>query len=274
MFICRKCKGKSIMTDEVLESLNEGLLTITLNRPERRNAMSPGLTTRLREAITRAAIDADVRAVLIRGAGGTFSVGGDVQRAVQPKEELTFEALQVDLRCRTEVTKVLHEMPKPVVAMVQGAAAGAGLGLALACDIRIVGENAKITTAFANVGLSGDFATAYYLTKIVGIAKARELCMLSPVLRGREAHELGLMTRVVPDADVEEAATEVATALAHGPTVALGYIKKNINNAEKYEFDAYFDAEIQFQARCAGTADYKEAAAAFLAKRPPTFIGR
>jgi 2-(1,2-epoxy-1,2-dihydrophenyl)acetyl-CoA isomerase len=262
------------MTEQVLESRKEGLLTITLNRPDRRNAMSPALTKELREAVTRAAVDADVRAVLIRGAGGTFSVGGDMQRAVEPKEELTYEALQVDLRSRTEVIKLLHEMPKPVVAMVQGAAAGAGLGLALACDIRIVGENAKITTAFAKVGLSGDFATAYHLTKIVGSAKARELFMLSPVLRGREAHELGMMTRVVPDADVEEVATTIATALANGPTVALGYIKKNINNAENHEFDVYFDAEIQFQARCAGTADHKDAAAAFLAKRPPIFIGR
>jgi 2-(1,2-epoxy-1,2-dihydrophenyl)acetyl-CoA isomerase len=262
------------MTEEVLESLEGGLLTITLNRPERRNAMSPGLTTRLCKAVARAVSDSDVRAVLLRGANGTFSVGGDVQRQTESKVELTFEDLQVDLRRRTEATKMLHEIPKPVVAMVQGAAAGAGLGLALACDIRIVGENAKITTAFANVGLSGDFATAYYVTKMVGIAKARELFMLSPVLRGKDAYELGLMTRVVPDVDVEKVATEIATKLAHGPTIALGYMKKNINNAEAYQFDAYYDAEVQFQARCAGTADHKEAAAAFLAKRPPAFIGR
>ena len=123
----------------------------------------------------------------------------------------------------------------------KGAAAGAGLSLALACDLRVVGETAKITTAFAKVGLSGDYGGTYYLTKLIGSARARELYLLSPILSGKEAQAIGMMTRCVPDADVVKSATELAMQLAKGPTITLGYIKRNINNAEKFAIEACFD---------------------------------
>jgi 2-(1,2-epoxy-1,2-dihydrophenyl)acetyl-CoA isomerase len=180
----------------------------------------------------------------------------------------------VSLRGRMEASRILHEMSKPVIAAVEGAAAGAGLSLALACDLRVVGETAKITTAFAKVGLSGDYGGTYYLTKLIGSAKARELYLLSPILSGKEAYAIGVMTRCVPDADVVKTATELAMQLAKGPTITLGYIKRNINNAEKFSIEACFDGEAAGHSRCSETADHKEAAAAFVQKRAPVFANR
>jgi 2-(1,2-epoxy-1,2-dihydrophenyl)acetyl-CoA isomerase len=189
-------------------------------------------------------------------------------RAPQP-----YEARMATLRSRMEVSRLLHEMPKPVVAQLDGAAAGAGLSIALSCDLRVAGESAKITTAFAKVGLSGDFGGTYFLTHLVGSAKARELYLTSPVLTAREALAFGMVTRVVPDAEVDAVAHELAMSLAQGPTVTLGYIKKNINNAEHLSLEACFDAEAMHHSRCSETADHKEAASAFVEKRKPSFAG-
>src|SRR6202163_2317890 len=189
----------------VLQNLDAGLLTITMNRPDRRNALNPEMTRGLVEAARRAAEDHEVRAVLLKGAGGTFCVGGDVKSMAEGRAPLSFEAKTTNLRRGMEVSRILHEMPKPVVAQVDGAAAGAGLSIALACDLRVASASAKITTAFAKVGLSGDFGGTYFLTQLVGSARARELYLTSPVLTGRQALELGLVTRVVPDDQVDAA---------------------------------------------------------------------
>jgi len=261
------------MTDMVLQSLDNGLLTITMNRPDRRNALNPDMTQGLVEAARRAAEDHEVRAVLIRGAGGTFCVGGDVKSMAEGRAPMTFEAKKANLRRAMEVSRILHEMPKPVVAQIDGAAAGAGLSIALSCDLRVAGESAKITTAFAKVGLSGDFGGTYFLTQMLGSAKARELYLMSPVLTAQEALALGMVNKVVPDAEVESAAHELAMSLAQGPTVTLGYIKTNINNAERLSLEACFDAEAMHHSRSADTADHKEAAKAFVEKRKPAFVG-
>jgi 2-(1,2-epoxy-1,2-dihydrophenyl)acetyl-CoA isomerase len=261
------------MTDIVLQHLDQGLLTITMNRPDRRNALNQDLIRGLVEAARRAAEDTEVRAVLLKGAGGTFCVGGDVKAMAENKAPLSLEAKVTNLRRGMEVSRILHEMQKPVVAQIDGAAAGAGLSIALACDLRVAGESAKITTAFAKVGFSGDFGGTYFLTQLIGSARARELYLTSPVLSAREALGLGLVTRVVPDAEVATAAHQLALLLAQGPTVALGYIKKNINNAEHLSLEACFDAEALHHSRCGDTADHKEAATAFVAKRAPAFRG-
>lgn len=261
-------------TDIVLQHLEDGLLTITMNRPERRNALNAELTKGLVEAGRRAAEDTAVRAVLLKGAGGTFCVGGDVKSMAESKAQLGFEARVSTLRERMEVSRILHQMQKPVVAQIDGAAAGAGLSMALACDLRVAAESAKITTAFAKVGLSGDYGGTYFLTQLLGSAKARELYLTSPVLSAREALALGMVTKVVPDAEVDAAARELALSLAQGPTVTLGYIKRNINNAETLSLEACFDAEAIHHSRCAETADHKEAAQAFVEKRKPNFAGR
>jgi 2-(1,2-epoxy-1,2-dihydrophenyl)acetyl-CoA isomerase len=263
------------MQDYILQHLEHGLLTITMNIPERRNALTTDIALLLLGAVQRANADPAVRCVLLQGAGGTFCVGGDVKSMVERSTPApTFEEKHSLMSRTMQITRTIHEMPRPVVAAVDGAAAGAGLSLALACDFRIVGETAKITTAFAKLAVSGDYGGIYYLTKMLGSAKARELILQSPVLTGREAHALGMMTRVVADADVGSVALEMAMSFAQGPTVALGYLKRNINNAERHSLEAYLDAEAVHQCRCLQTEDYREAANAFVQKRAPVFSGR
>jgi 2-(1,2-epoxy-1,2-dihydrophenyl)acetyl-CoA isomerase len=257
--------------ETVLQNLEQGLLTITMNRPERRNALNPDMTLGLVAAAKRAAEDPDVRAVLLKGAGGTFCVGGDVKSMAEGRAPVSFEGRQVALRRGMEVSRILHEMSKPVVAQLDGAAAGAGLSIALACDFRVASQSVKITTAFAKVGLSGDYGGTFFLTQMLGSAKARELYLLSPVLTAQEALGLGMVTRVVSDAEVEASARELAMSLAQGPTITLGYIKRNINNAERLPLETCFDAEAFHHSRAGETADHKEAARAFVEKRKPVF---
>ena len=257
----------------VLQHLDKGLLTITMNRPDRRNALNPDMTRGLVEAARRATEDHEVRAVLLKGAGGTFCVGGDVKSMAEGRAPLPFEAKTANLRKGMEISRLLHEVPKPVVAQLDGAAAGAGLSIALSCDLRVASESCKITTAFAKVGLSGDYGGTYFLTQMLGSAKARQLYLMSPVLSAKEALELGMVTKVVPDAEIDAAAYELAMSLAQGPTITLGYIKRNINNAEGKSLEACFDGEAIHHSRAGETADHKEAAKAFVEKRKPAFQG-
>src|ERR1700690_326236 len=222
MTALRKTTTKATpMNDIVLQDLDHGLLTITMNRPDRRNALNPDMTRALVEAARRAQDDPEVRAVLLKGAGGTFCVGGDVKSMAAGRAPLSFETKTANLRRGMEVSRILHEMPKPVVAQLDGAAAGAGLSIALACDLRVASASAKITTAFAKVGLSGDYGGTYFLTHLLGSAKARELYLTSPVLTAQEALALGIVTRVVSGAEAAAAAHELAMSLAEGPSVTL-----------------------------------------------------
>jgi 2-(1,2-epoxy-1,2-dihydrophenyl)acetyl-CoA isomerase len=173
-----------------------------------------------------------------------------------------------------EGARLLHEIAKPTIAMLRGPAAGAGLSLALACDLRVAGEDARLTTAFAKVALSGDFGGHYFLTRLVGTAKARELYFTSPILDARAAHALGLVHKVVPDNALEAETCSLARALAQGPRIALGYMKQNLNLAESASLANVMDAEALRHTRCTATEDHKEAASAFVAKRNPVFTGR
>jgi 2-(1,2-epoxy-1,2-dihydrophenyl)acetyl-CoA isomerase len=259
--------------DMVLQKLEGGLLTITMNRPERKNALNPDMVAGLVVAARRAADDPEVRAVLFKGAGGSFCVGGDVKSMAEGRAPLPFEVKMANLRRGMEVSRILHQMPKPVVAQLDGAAAGAGLSMALSCDLRVASESCKITTAFAKVGFSGDYGGTYFLTQLLGSARARELYLTSPVLSAKEAHAIGMVTKVVPDAEIDTAAHELAMSLAQGPSIALGFIKRNINNAEHLALEDCFDGEAIHHTRCSDTEDHKEAAKAFVEKRKPTFKG-
>jgi 2-(1,2-epoxy-1,2-dihydrophenyl)acetyl-CoA isomerase len=261
------------MNDMVLQKLEGGLLTITMNRPERKNALNPEMVAGLVEAARRAADDPEVRAVLFKGAGGSFCVGGDVKSMAAGRAPLPFEVKMANLRRGMEVSRILHQMPKPVVAQLDGAAAGAGLSMALSCDLRVASESCKITTAFAKVGFSGDYGGTYFLTQLLGSARARELYLMSPVLTAKEAHAIGMVTKVVPDAEIDTAAHELAMSLAQGPSIALGFIKRNINNAEHLALEDCFDGEAIHHTRCSDTEDHKEAAKAFVEKRKPAFKG-
>lgn len=262
-------------TKLVLEELDRGLLTVVLNRPERRNALNAEMCIQLVDALQRAAAAGEVRAVLLKGAGGTFCVGGDVKAmAAAEGPELGVDERVRQLRARMDASRLLHDMPKPTVAAIASAAAGAGLALALACDLRVAGESAKITTAFGKVGLSGDFGGTYFLTRLLGSARARELYLTSPILGAKQALDIGLVTRVVADDQVDAAGTELARSLADGPTVTLGHMKQNLNLAEHAALGECLDNEAWRHIVCMTTADHREAAAAFVEKRAPRFTGK
>ena len=173
-----------------------------------------------------------------------------------------------------EVSRILHEMPKPVVAQLDGAAAGAGLSIALACDLRVASASCKITTAFAKVGFSGDYGGTWSLTHLVGSAKARELYFLADVIGADEALRIGLANRVVSAASFKDEVHAIASRIANGPTIAYGYMKANLNAALNHEFNELLDREAWGQTMTGRTEDHREAVKAFLEKRPPTFKGR
>jgi len=263
------------MSDVLIETLEDGLLTLTLNRPERRNALNPEILDAVVEAAQRAASNPAVTVVTLAGAGGTFCVGGDVKAmAARDSAPIAVDDRTGDLRRKMEAARLLHEMRKPTIAAIEGAAAGAGLSLALACDLRLANRSAKLTTAFVKVALSGDFGGTYFLTKLVGSAKARELYLTSPILSAEGALELGLLTRVFDDAGFQDAAKSYAMALARGPRLTLGSIKHNLNLAEYAPLEACFDNEAVNHVRALTTEDHREAAAAFVEKRQPVFKGR
>lgn len=259
----------------LLQADHGPLRVLSINRPERRNALSPELCLAFEAAASRAADDDGVRAVLVRGEGGTFCVGGDVKAMAEGAgRELTLEQRTLALRQRMEVSRTLHRMAKPTVAAIGGAAAGAGLSIALACDFRVAARSAKITTAFAKVGVSGDFGGSWFMTHVVGTAKARELYLTPRTLSADEALALGLVTKVVDDVSFEAEALAFARALAEGPSVALAYMKRNLNNALTLPLEAALDLEAAHHSRCTMTEDHAEAARAFVEKRAPVFKGR
>ena len=264
------------MTDDLIETVEGGVATLTLNRPDRMNAMSPPMMRDLLAAVTRHAADPDIGVVVLTGAGRAFCAGGDVKAMAEGKEfaDDSLEAKAQALRGSMEISRLLHEMPKPTIAMVGGAAAGAGLSLALACDLRIAGTEAKFTTAFARVGYSGDFGGSYFLSQLVGTAKARELYYTAALLDAEQALAIGLVNRVVPQAELGAETQALADQLARGPRVALRYMKRNMNAAETGSLTELLDLEAWHHSRCGMTEDHREAAQAFVDKRQPVFKGR
>ncbi len=264
------------MTDQLIETFDDGVATLTLNRPEARNALTGELLAALSAAAPRLALDPKVRVVVITGTGGAFCAGGDVKGfvAAPTAEAPTFDQRVNGLRNGMDFSRWLHEMPKPTLAVIPGAAAGAGLSIALACDYRIASEDAKMTTAFSKIGASGDYGGSYFLTKLVGSAKARELYFTADVISGAEAARLGVVNRAVPAADLAREAAALARRLADLPTVAIGYMKKNLALAEHGSLSEVMDSEAIHMVRTMATEDHKAASLAFVEKRPPVFRGR
>jgi 2-(1,2-epoxy-1,2-dihydrophenyl)acetyl-CoA isomerase len=266
------------MTDQLIETFEDGVATLTMNRPQARNALTGELLAALSAAAPRLALDPNVRVVVITGAGGAFCAGGDVKGFVADKapgtEGPTFDQRVNGLRNGMDFSRWLHEMPKPTLAVIPGAAAGAGLSIALACDFRIASEDAKMTTAFSKIGASGDYGGSYFLTKLVGSARARELYFTADVISGAEAARLGVVNRAVPAADLAREAAALARRLADLPTVAIGYMKKNLAIAEHGTLSETMDAEAIHMVRTMMTEDHKAASLAFVEKRPPVFRGR
>ncbi len=267
-------------TDELLCHIEDGVATITLNRPEKRNALSDNLTPALRETLLVVERDPAVRCVVITGAGKAFCAGGDVSgmgraRSASSDAPRSHEDAARNLKHRQEtLTLRLHDLAKPTIASLPGAAAGAGLSIALACDLRIAAESAFVTTAFANVGLSGDYGASWLLTRLVGTAKAKELFFTARRVGAAEALALGLVNEVVADAALAERTRALATSIAAGPPIAIRYMKENLNRALDQDLRACLAVEADRMVRCAQTEDHREAVAAFLAKRKPCFVGR
>lgn len=272
------------MSEHLIESHDGGVATLTMNRPEARNAMSGAMMEAMQSALPRLAADRSVRAIVLTGTGGAFCAGGDVKgfaseasgggRAGASGGEFNLEQRVHGLRTGMELSRWLHEMPKPTLAVIPGPAAGAGLSLALACDLRVSIDTAKFTTAFSKIGLAGDYGGSYFLPHLVGAAKARELYFTADVISAQEALKIGLVNHVFPAASFEADALAFARKLANLPTVALGYMKKNLNAAERGSLADVLDLEAMHMIRTFMTDDHKGAAKAFVEKRPPEFKGR
>jgi 2-(1,2-epoxy-1,2-dihydrophenyl)acetyl-CoA isomerase len=266
-------------TPDLLAELEDGVLTLTLNRPDARNAMSKAMNQALQEQLAQAEFNPAVKCLVLTGAGQGFCAGGDV-KGMAASGDGTVGAQTIDeaiarqrLNQRATAGK-LFKMPKPTLAALPGAAAGAGLSLALACDLRVMASTAIMTTAFARVGFSGDYGGTYFLTQLVGSAKARELYYLSDRVSAEEALRLGLTNWVCPPEALVHKTREIALRLAKGPTVAFRYMKENLNRAMAGEVDDCLDLEATHHIHCGQTEDHREATQAFVAKREPVFLGR
>ncbi len=257
---------------DLLEATADGVAVLTLNRPDRLNALSEEMLAGLCEALPRLGADPAVGAIVLTGAGRGFCAGGDVKRMTEAEQ--TMEQRHEALRWRHESVRLLRTIGTVVIAAVNGPAAGAGLSLALACDLRLAARSAVFRTAFAAVGFSGDFGGSWSLTRLAGTAKAREMYYLNTPVDAAEAERLGLVTRVVEDADLMPAAMAMAGQIAAGPRVAFAYMKRNLHAAETEPLQTVLDMEALGQARTGTTEDHREAAQAFVDKRAPVFRGR
>jgi 2-(1,2-epoxy-1,2-dihydrophenyl)acetyl-CoA isomerase len=265
-------------TEDLLSSLDAGVLTLTLNRPEARNAMSEAMNGALAEQLAWAELDPAVKCIVLTGAGKGFCAGGDVKgmaaRTGGSEGPTVDESIYRQRVNQRETSGRLFKMPKPTLAALPGAAAGAGLAWALACDLKIMARTAILTTAFARVGFSGDYGGTYFLTQLVGSAKARELYYLSERVSAEEALRLGLTNWVCEPEQLVAFTREIAGRLAKGPSVAYRYMKENLNRAMGGEVDECLDMEVTHHTHCVTTDDYRDAVRAFVEKREPVFNGR
>ncbi|KRR27456.1 enoyl-CoA hydratase-related protein [Bradyrhizobium retamae] len=263
-------------TGELLCEIRNRVALITLNRPEARNALSDQLTPALRRMIRQCGEDSSVGALLITGAGAAFCAGGDVKGmgSNAAKAEAPIDERVADLRIKQRtLTGALVGLRKPTIAALPGPAAGAGLALALACDIRIAAESAVMTTGYARIALTGDYGIAWLLTRLVGTSRARELMFLSERIEARRCETLGLVNRVVADAELRDVAFALARSLAEGPSQAMAGMKDNLDHALTADLLDSMDQEAEYMVRSARTADHKEAVRAFIDKRKPVFVG-
>jgi len=268
--------GSEHLTTEIDDN---GVAVITMNRPERRNAMTGGMLSGLALSLADVETADDVRCVVLTGAGGAFCAGGDVKGFAEGDGagggSSSWDAGVHEQRLSHKATSgVLFNMPKPTMAALPGPAAGAGLSLALACDLRIAVDTAVITTAFARVGLAGDYGGTWFLTQLVGPAKAKELYLLPERMGMDTAERLGIVNKVVGADDYEATWREWATRLAAGPPIAYRYMKENINRSVDGDLATCLELESTHHRHTGTTEDHKEASKAFVDKREPVFKGR
>lgn len=262
-------------THSVQVQRDGGVALVTLQRTEALNALNQELVAALGAALAELAGDTQVRALVLTGSGRAFCAGGDVKAFLAHLDDDPAAFLrQLAGSFHERVILPLRRMPKPVIAAINGVAAGGGVGLALACDVRVASTTARITLAYPNIGLTVDGGGSYFLPRLVGIGRALELMLLSEPVDAQEALRLGLVSRVVePDALLPHT-LELAKRLAEGPTAAYGMIKELVNQTFRNDLPTQLDAEVERMAAAAQTKDHREGVRAFAEKRRATFIGR
>ncbi len=268
-------------TQDLLAEIDAGVAVITMNRPDRRNAFSPAMVSALGSVLAQVETDDTVGCVVLTGAGGAFCAGGDVKSmAAPPPDSRDGTGRSLDARIHRQrlnqraTSGRLWSMPKPTIAAIGGPAAGAGLSLALACDLRYAVPGAVLTTAFAKVAFAGDYGGTWFLTRLVGSSKAKELYYFAERLSAEDALRLGIVNAIFPPADFEREVMDRARRLAQGPSIAYRYMKENLNRAVSGELGDCMDLEVTHHVHTGLTEDHREAAQAFVGKREPRFHGR
>ena len=260
-------------TEQVLCHVEDRVAVLTLNRPEARNALTVPMKEALRRLVPDLGDDPGVGCLLLTGAGGAFCAGGDTKVMAEGPPSDREERVRI-LKREHEVPAALHASPVPTIAALPGPAAGAGFALALSCDLRVMADTAFVTSAYARLGLSGDYGASWFLTQLVGTAKARELLFTAARVDAAGCLALGLANRVVPAADLEKEARALAAQIAAGPPIAQRYMKENLNRALTESLQSCLDTEAERMVAGAFTEDYVEAVKAFTEKRKPLFRGR
>ncbi|MFY9609030.1 MAG: enoyl-CoA hydratase [Blastocatellia bacterium] len=261
------------MAEEVLTNVSDRVATLTFNRPDKLNALSQDLLARSIATLNDWGRDPEIGCIVVTGVGRAFCAGGDVSTMAADDSE-TLESKIDRLRDMQELSWLLYNSPKVTIAAVNGFAMGAGLGVCLACDLRIASDQSKYGTAYAKVGYGGDFGTTWLLTQYVGAPKAKELFFLGEILDAQEAHRLGLINRVLPHESLRAEVDATASRIAHGPLTSYRYMKANVNLAASTDFRTLLDREAETHMRCSMTADHKEGVRAFMEKREAKFTGR
>ncbi|WP_371654541.1 MULTISPECIES: enoyl-CoA hydratase/isomerase family protein [unclassified Streptomyces] len=266
------------MADTVLYEVTDGLATITINRPDAMNAMNTEAKVALRDAALAAAADAAVRAVLLTATGRAFCVGQDLKEHVSllaaDREAGTGSTMSTVREHYNPIVKALTEMPKPVVAGVNGVAAGAGFGFALAADYRVVADTAAFNTSFAGVALTADSGVSWTLPRLIGHSRAADLLLFPRSISAQEAYELGIVNKLVPAAELAAEAAAVARALADGPTLAYAALKESLAYGAGHTLTEALEKEDELQTLAGASEDHGIAVAAFLAKEKPKYVGR
>lgn len=264
------------MSDHViLAEVRDRVATLTLNRPDKLNALSTELIQQSIAKLKEWARDPQVGAIVVTGSGRAFCAGGDVSAMAQGgASELSLEQRVDGLREAQDLSWQLYNMPKVTIAAVNGPAVGAGLGIALACDLRFAATTAKFGAAYAKVGFGGDFGTTWLLARYAGAPKAKELFFLGENIDATEAHRIGLVNRIVEMDGLMNKVNDAASKIAHGPLTSFRYMKANVNFAQSTDFRTLLDREAETHLRCGMTDDHKEGVSAFLEKRAAHFTGR
>ncbi len=259
--------------DTILVAKSDGLATITLNAPDKLNAVSRKMIAELKQCWEELAADAGVRAVLLTGAGRGFCAGADLSDPDRQNSAMSDSGSALE-KFFNPTIKLMRSIPKPIVSAVNGVAAGVGMSFALASDVAIAARSASFLQAFARIGLMPDGGSTWFLPRLAGDQRARALAMLAPQIKAEQAKEWGLIWDVVEDAELMPKATEIARRLAEGPTLALARIKSALNAAAGNDLSRQLDLERDNQRELGKTEDFKEGVAAFLAKRKANFRGK